>query len=126
MRAGLLLLPASVAMIVTSVLAPRLAVAFGAGRTVAVVGFLIVPHAVVLGIVVVYLGQGPVIALSTDLVVGAAPPEKAGSAAAVSETGMEFGPALGVAVIGTMGAVTGFGTVAIVAAVVSVLLARLT
>lgn len=62
-------------------------------------------------------------ALVTDLVVGAAPAEKAGSAAAVSETGMEFGLALGVAVIGTLGAVTGFGTVALVAAVVSLLLA---
>jgi DHA2 family multidrug resistance protein-like MFS transporter len=88
-----------------------------------------VPFATVLGIVVVYLGQGPVMALSTDLIVGAAPVEKAGSAAAVSETGMEFGLALGVAVIGTMGAATSFGTVAVVAAVVSVLLvplARLT
>ncbi|NKE58093.1 MFS transporter [Lentzea sp. PSKA42] len=135
LRAGLLLLPASVAMVLTSVLAPRLAGAFGAGRTVAVAlvvaaaGFAIVPFATVLGIFVVYIGQGPVMALSTDLIVGAAPPEKAGSAAAVSETGMEFGLALGVAVIGTVGAATGFGTVAVVAVVVSVLLvplARLT
>jgi MFS transporter, DHA2 family, multidrug resistance protein len=135
LQAGLLLLPSSLAMIATSVLAPRLARAFGAGTVVAAalavaaVGFLVVPHAVVPGIVVVYLGQGPVMALITDLVVGAAPPEKAGSAAAVSETGMEFGLALGVAVIGTVSAVTGFGTVAVVAAVVSVLLgfvARLT
>lgn len=135
LRAGLLLLPAAVAMIVTSVLAPRLAARFGAGRTVAAalvvagVGFVIMPYATVLGLAVVYLGQGPVMALSTDLIVGAAPVEKAGSAAAVSETGMEFGLALGVAVIGTMGAATSFGTVAVVAAVVSVLLvplARLT
>ncbi|WP_211337680.1 MFS transporter [Lentzea atacamensis] len=131
LRAGLLLLPASVAMIVTSVLAPRLAGAFGAGRTVSVAlivaaaGSAIVPHAAVLGIVVIYLGQGPVMALSTDLIVGAAPEEKAGSAAALSETGMEFGLALGVAVIGTVGAASGFGTVAVVAVVVSVLLAGL-
>ncbi|GAA3672594.1 MFS transporter [Lentzea roselyniae] len=131
LRAGLLLLPASVAMIVTSVLAPRLAGAFGAGRTVSVAlivaaaGFAIVPHAAVLGIVVIYLGQGPVMALSTDLIVGAAPEEKAGSAAALSETGTEFGLALGVAVIGTVGAASGFGTVAVVAVVVSVLLAGL-
>ncbi|WP_394616638.1 MFS transporter [Lentzea sp. JNUCC 0626] len=129
LEAGLLLLPAAVAMIVTSVLAPRLANAMSAGTTVAVsllvamAGFVIVPHSTVLGIVVVYVGQGPVMALVTDLVVGAAPAEKAGSAAAVSETGMEFGLALGVAVIGTLGAVTGFGTVALVAAVVSLLLA---
>lgn len=99
-------------MIVTSVLASRLAARFGAGRTV-------------LGTAVVYLGQGPVMALSTDLIVGAAPQEKAGSAA-VSETGTEFGLALGVAVIGTMAAATSFGTVAAVVSVLLVPLARLT
>lgn len=51
------------------------------------------------------------------------PEEKAGAAAALSETGLEFGLATGIAVFGTLGAVTGFGAVAVVAAVVSVLLA---
>lgn len=43
-------------------------------------------------------------ALGTDLVVGSAPREKAGSAAAMSETSGEFGIALGVAVLGSLGA----------------------
>jgi MFS transporter, DHA2 family, multidrug resistance protein len=43
-------------------------------------------------------------ALGTDLVVGSAPPEKAGSAAAMSETSTELGLALGVAVLGGIGA----------------------
>ncbi|WP_207621236.1 hypothetical protein [Streptosporangium minutum] len=51
------------------------------------------------GIVVMYVGQGPIIALGTDLVVGSPPPEKAGSAAAMSETSTELGLALGVAVL---------------------------
>ncbi|ANZ38682.1 hypothetical protein BBK82_24070 [Lentzea guizhouensis] len=129
LEAGLWLLPAAVAMVVTSVLAPRLAARFGGGRVVAVsllvaaVGFVLVPHAVVVGILVVYLGQGPVMALSTDLVVGAAPREKAGAAAALSETGTEFGLALGVAVIGTAAAAASFGAIGVVAAVISVLLA---
>lgn len=127
--AGLWLVPSSVAMIVTSVLAPRLARRFGAGRVVAVsllvvaAGYAIVPSALVLGMVVLYVGQGPMMALSTDLVVGAAPQEKAGTAAALSQTGLEFGLAAGIAVFGTIGAVGGFGTVAVIAAVVSALLA---
>lgn len=38
-----------------------------------------------------------------DLVVGAAPPERAGAASAISETGAEFGGALGLAVLGSLG-----------------------
>jgi DHA2 family multidrug resistance protein-like MFS transporter len=41
--------------------------------------------------------------LATDLVVGAAPPERAGAASAISETGAELGGALGVAILGTVG-----------------------
>jgi DHA2 family multidrug resistance protein-like MFS transporter len=43
-------------------------------------------------------------ALGTDLVVGSAPKEKAGSAAGMSEMSAEFGIALGVAVFGSIGA----------------------
>jgi DHA2 family multidrug resistance protein-like MFS transporter len=118
LRAGLWLLPSSGAMVVTSVLAPVLARRFAAGRIVGVslliaaVGFVILTRLtatsgvalVVLGIVVVYLGQGPIMALSTDLIVGSAPPRKAGAASALSETGTELGLALGVAVLGSIGA----------------------
>ncbi len=34
---------------------------------------------------------GPLVTLGTDLVVGSVPPEKAGSAASLSQTGNEFG-----------------------------------
>lgn len=40
--------------------------------------------------------------LSTDAVVSAAPPERAGAAASISETAYEFGVALGIAVLGTL------------------------
>jgi DHA2 family multidrug resistance protein-like MFS transporter len=47
--------------------------------------------------------MAPVFTLTTDLVVGSAPPEKAGAASAISETSAEFGGALGIAVFGSIG-----------------------
>jgi DHA2 family multidrug resistance protein-like MFS transporter len=44
-----------------------------------------------------------VFTLATDLVVGAAPPEQAGAASAISETGSELGGALGIAILGSVG-----------------------
>ncbi len=46
---------------------------------------------------------GPLVTLGIDLVVGSAPPSKAGSAAAISETSNEFGFALGIAILGSIG-----------------------
>jgi DHA2 family multidrug resistance protein-like MFS transporter len=37
------------------------------------------------------------------LIVGSAPPQRAGAAAAISETGSEFGGALGIAILGSLG-----------------------
>ncbi|EME98744.1 MFS transporter [Streptomyces mobaraensis NBRC 13819 = DSM 40847] len=52
---------------------------------------------------VIACGIVTVAALVSDLALGATPPEKAGSAAALLETGQEFGGALGMAVFGTIG-----------------------
>ena len=41
-------------------------------------------------------------AVAANLILGSAPPEKAGSAAAISETGGEFGVALGIATLGSV------------------------
>jgi len=49
------------------------------------------------------LGLAPVFTLTTDLIVGAAPPDRAGAAAALSETCSELGGALGIAVFGSIG-----------------------
>jgi MFS transporter, DHA2 family, multidrug resistance protein len=49
------------------------------------------------------VGFVPVILTTTGLIVGAAPPERAGSASAISETSAEFGGALGVAILGSLG-----------------------
>ncbi|MFJ6695856.1 MFS transporter [Streptomyces sp. NPDC091272] len=45
-----------------------------------------------------------VMTLANEMALGAAPPEQAGSAAAVAESGTEFGGALGMAVLGSIGA----------------------
>jgi len=54
------------------------------------------------GFSLVYLGLGTIAALGTDLVVSAAPAEKAGSASAMSEMVQELGVALGVALLGSL------------------------
>ena len=53
--------------------------------------------------VVYSLGLAPVFTLATDIIVGSAPPERAGAASAISETGSEFGGALGIAILGSIG-----------------------
>ena len=51
---------------------------------------------------IIGLGFVPVILTTTGLIVGTAPPERAGSASAISETSAEFGGALGVALLGSL------------------------
>lgn len=53
--------------------------------------------------ILIGLGFVPVILTTTGLIVGTAPPERAGSASAISETSAEFGGALGVALLGSLG-----------------------
>jgi DHA2 family multidrug resistance protein-like MFS transporter len=48
------------------------------------------------------LGVGLAMTLTTDAVVSAVPPAKAGGASAISETAYELGVALGVAVLGSL------------------------
>ncbi len=54
------------------------------------------------GFSLAYLVLGTIAALGTDLVVGSAPAEKAGSASAISETVQELGVSLGIAVLGSL------------------------
>ncbi|MGK5440459.1 MFS transporter [Micromonospora sp. URMC 105] len=117
MAAGLWLLPAALALIVASSVTPLIARRFSPGYVVAGalvlsgLGYLMISQVgtssglplLVAGFVLVYAGTSPTMVLGTDLVVGAAPPEKAGSASAVSESAMEFGIAFGVAVLGVVG-----------------------
>ncbi|WIY07218.1 MFS transporter [Amycolatopsis mongoliensis] len=55
---------------------------------------------VMVGIAVLTLGTGPLFALGIGLVVGSVPPERAGSAASMADTGNYLGGSLGLALIG--------------------------
>jgi DHA2 family multidrug resistance protein-like MFS transporter len=51
---------------------------------------------------IVSLGLAPVFTATTNLIVGSAPPERAGAASGISETGSELGGALGIAILGSI------------------------
>ncbi|MES1209539.1 MAG: MFS transporter, partial [Pseudomonadota bacterium] len=60
------------------------------------------PEALLIASTVYSLGMSPVFTLGIDAIVTAAPADRAGAAAALSETGAELGGAVGVAVLGTI------------------------
>jgi DHA2 family multidrug resistance protein-like MFS transporter len=115
--AGLWMVPPAAGMIIGTMAAPKLAQrvgtwqVIGGGMLITAVGFAIItqvqstggPLLVVVGMVFATVGLGPGAALVTDIVVGSVPPERAGSAASASETSGEFGIAMGVAVMGSLG-----------------------
>ena len=117
LEAGMWLLPAAGGSIAGSMLSPALtrrvrpATVLAAGLWVAATGFAVVAQVettsslaiLVTGSIVFSIGIASTVALVTDQVVGAAPPERAGAAAALSETGGELGLALGVAIMGSIG-----------------------
>jgi DHA2 family multidrug resistance protein-like MFS transporter len=116
-EAGLWTVPYAAAFIVGSLLTPLVvrrvqpATAIAAGLTLACAGFALLTQVdgesaldtLVTGSVVFALGLAPVYTLAADVMVGAAPPQRAGAAAGVSETSSEFGGALGIAVLGAVG-----------------------
>jgi DHA2 family multidrug resistance protein-like MFS transporter len=118
LAAGLWLLPGACGVIAGCMLAPAIvrrvqpASVIGAGLGLAALGFAVVTAVgaglfglagLVSGCVLLSLGLGPVYTLGSELVVGAAPPERAGAAAAISETSSELGGALGIAILGSIG-----------------------
>ena len=66
-----------------------------------------------LALVPVGLGVGLALTLTTDAVVSAVPPDRAGAASAISETAYELGVALGIALLGTMLTVVYRGNIAL-------------
>jgi DHA2 family multidrug resistance protein-like MFS transporter len=117
LEAGLWSTPFAAAFVVGALVAPRLAQRVGAaavitaGLWVAAFGFGLLAMVgetrsvgwLVAGFVIYALGLAPVFTLATDMVVGCAPPERAGAASALSETASELGGALGVALLGSIG-----------------------
>jgi MFS transporter, DHA2 family, multidrug resistance protein len=117
LQAGLWSLPPAFGFIVGSQLGPRVlyrvrpAVVIGGGLAVSAVGLALLTQVgaagglatLVAGSVLISLGLAPVFALTTELIVGSAPPERAGAASGISETGAELGGALGIAILGSVG-----------------------
>jgi DHA2 family multidrug resistance protein-like MFS transporter len=117
LQAGWAVLPWSLAFVVGSLSAPRWARRLGAprlmvlGLAAAAIGFLLLAFVgterglvpLVAGTVVIGLGMAPVITVGNEMILSAAPPERAGAASALSETSAEFSGALGIAVLGSLG-----------------------
>jgi MFS transporter, DHA2 family, multidrug resistance protein len=116
LEAGLWTLPSSGGFIAGSMLAPflvrvaRPAYVVAGALLLTAVGLAVLAQVeadssvalVVAGSVLVALGVAPPVTLGTDLVVGCVPPERAGVASGISETGAELGGALGIAVLGSI------------------------
>jgi DHA2 family multidrug resistance protein-like MFS transporter len=87
---------------------PHTVIAFG--FLISAVGFAILtqlsgaqtPWLMFIGMMVFCVGLAPIGAITTDLVMSEAPPERAGAASGISETSFEFGGALGIAVLGSI------------------------
>jgi MFS transporter, DHA2 family, multidrug resistance protein len=117
MEAGLWSMPFAAGFVVGSMLSPivarrvRPAFLMAVGLVVAAVGFIALtqvgstsgPAVVVASTVIFSLGLSPVFTLANDIIIGAVPPERAGAAAGISETCSEFGGALGIAILGSIG-----------------------
>jgi DHA2 family multidrug resistance protein-like MFS transporter len=117
LEAGLWSLPSAFGFIVGSQVAPRLVRVvrpshiIGVGLAMAAVGLALLTQVgatgglptLVLASLIISLGLAPVLTLTTDLIVGSAPPEQAGAASGISETGAELGGALGIAILGSIG-----------------------
>ena len=117
LEAGLWSLPSAIGFIVGSNVAPRIvarvrpAWIIGAALGVAAFGLVVLTRVggsdglayVVVASVIISLGLAPVFGLTTELIVGSAPPERAGAASGISETGAELGGALGISILGSIG-----------------------
>jgi MFS transporter, DHA2 family, multidrug resistance protein len=117
LEAGLWTLPWALSFIVgsnlTPILARRIEPAWlmGGGLVLAALGFGVLLGIeagsglalIVVGSIGFSLGMSPAFTLTNDLIIGSAPPKRAGAAAGVSETAAEVGGALGIAVLGSIG-----------------------
>ncbi|ADD40953.1 MFS transporter [Stackebrandtia nassauensis] len=117
LAAGLWILPAAIALVVVSIVAPilarrvRPAYLIAAGLLASAIGYVVLTQVdstaglplLITGFYILYPGIAPAMALIPDLVISSAPPEKAGAASAVEGTISDLGVALGVAILGSVG-----------------------
>lgn len=117
LHAGLWSVPSAIAFIVGSNVVPRVAYkakpayVIGACIGLAAIGLGVLTQVggpnglaiVVIASVIISLGLAPVFGLTTELIVGSAPPERAGAASGIAETASELGGALGISILGSIG-----------------------
>ena len=116
LRAGLTELPTSLASIAVITVVAAVVRRLGNGRVLggglilAAGGLLVVAVGesyggivvICIGLLVIGAGVGMAFTVSTGAVLGSVPADRAGAASAISETGLELGVALGIAVLGTI------------------------
>jgi DHA2 family multidrug resistance protein-like MFS transporter len=117
--AGLATAPWALAFVFGSLAAPKLArripdaTIIVGGLAVAALAFAaltVIDHPYALAVLVaatvmMSLGLAPVFTLGNQIIISAAPPERAGAASALSETSAEFSGALGIALFGSVGTI---------------------
>ncbi|XVV02587.1 MFS transporter [Actinosynnema sp. CA-248983] len=117
LESGLWILPAALVLVAVSTLSPilarrvRPAYVVAAGSLLSLVGYVVLTQVdsvaglpvLITGFYILYPGIAPTMALTTGMVIGAAPPEKAGAASAVNTTASDLGVSLGIALMGSIG-----------------------
>jgi MFS transporter, DHA2 family, multidrug resistance protein len=118
-QAGMWKVPAAIGGVVGALLASafvrvmRPAYAIGVNLAFGAAGFGILTQVevssglslLIAGLIIATFAVSLITALTTDLIISAAPSEKAGTASGISETSAEFGIATGIAVLGSISAV---------------------
>ncbi|GAA2391937.1 MFS transporter [Nonomuraea africana] len=119
LESGLWILPAALMLVAVSTFSPavarrvRPAYVVAAGSVLSVAGYVVLTQVgsvsglplLLTGFYILYPGIAPTMALTTNLVIAAAPQEKAGAASAVNTTASDLGVSLGIALLGTIGTV---------------------
>jgi DHA2 family multidrug resistance protein-like MFS transporter len=114
LQAGVWTLPSAGGFVAGSMLAPALVrrarpgAVIAGGLVLASAGLVAVAQVgglagIAIGSVIFSVGLAPVPTLATALIVGSAPPERAGAASGMAETSSELGGALGIALLGSLG-----------------------
>jgi DHA2 family multidrug resistance protein-like MFS transporter len=117
LRSGVVLLPWSLGFVVGSLYTTRLARRFAPvdilvwGMVATAAGFVPLALAASPGVpllvaatLAMSLGLAPAFTVGNEMIITAAPPQRAGAASAISETSAELSGALGIALLGSLGA----------------------
>jgi DHA2 family multidrug resistance protein-like MFS transporter len=117
LQGGLWTTPWAIGFVVGSLITPELArrirpaILMSSGLAVSSVGYFLLARLgtaqnltiFAVGTFILTFFAAPVFTLTNDVIIGSAPPERAGAASGISETCAEFGGALGIAIFGSIG-----------------------